>query len=198
MRIMTFETGLYAVNTSIVDCGNGKAYIVDPGAEADRIVQKLSDENLKLEACLLTHGHFDHIGAIADLESRLGVFPVYIHPGDFGAFGHPFNQMPPEYPPAKTPSDMRDCRLFEAAKVIETPGHTPGGVCYLFEEEKTLFSGDTLFAGSIGRTDFVGGSMTALVESLTKLKELADDIKVIPGHGAFTTIADEKCCNPYL
>jgi glyoxylase-like metal-dependent hydrolase (beta-lactamase superfamily II) len=82
--------------------------------------------------------------------------------------------------------------------VIETPGHTPGGVCYLFEEEKTLFSGDTLFAGSIGRTDFVGGSMTALVESLAKLKELADDIKVIPGHGAFTTIADEKRCNPYL
>lgn len=198
MRIITFETGLYAVNTSIVDCGNGKAYVVDPGAEASSIAQKLSEGNLKLEACILTHGHFDHIGAIADLERILGAFPVYVHPGDFGAFGHPFNQMPPEYPPAKAPADMRDARLFKAARVIETPGHTPGGVCYLFEEEKTLFSGDTLFAGSVGRTDFFGGSMTALVESLAKLKALPDDVKVIPGHGAFTTIADEKRRNPYM
>ena len=82
--------------------------------------------------------------------------------------------------------------------MIPTPGHTPGGVCYYLAQEKLLLSGDTLFAGSIGRTDFPGGDMTAMLESLKRLMELPDDTLVVPGHGSFTTIGEERRANPYI
>ena len=113
-------------------------------------------------------------------------------------FGHPFNQMPGEYASIGVPANIRDVNELKICEVIHTPGHTPGGVCYHFANDKLLLSGDTLFSGSIGRTDFPGGSMSKMMESLKKLMTLPDDTLVIPGHGSHTTIGREKTSNPYL
>ena len=117
-------------------------------------------------------------------------------------FGHPFNQSWGEYESIGTPANIRDVAdlpsALPAVTAIHTPGHTPGGVCFYFKDDKLLLSGDTLFAGSVGRTDFPGGSMGKLMESLKKLTALPDDTLVIPGHGPHTTIAAEKRSNPYI
>jgi glyoxylase-like metal-dependent hydrolase (beta-lactamase superfamily II) len=147
---------------------------------------------------LLTHAHFDHIGAVPELQRIYPSLPVYIHPSDVQVISHPMNQMPPEYPPVAVFSNiLPECPL-KGCEVIETPGHTPGGVSYYFAEEKLLFAGDTLFAGSVGRTDLPGGDMATLMASLRKLTRLSDDTFVIPGHGAVTTIGEEKATNPFL
>ena len=115
-------------------------------------------------------------------------------------FGHPLNQFPPEYPSIPRPADLRDVDLLDLPwlKTIHTPGHTPGGVCYHIPGDGLLLSGDTLFAGSVGRTDFPGGSMATLVDSLKKLVVLPGETLVIPGHGPHTTIAAEIAGNPFL
>ena len=112
---------------------------------------------------------------------------------------HPLNCFPPDYPAIEAPKNIADARsLPEPMRTIETPGHTPGGVCYYLPEEKLLLSGDTLFAGSVGRTDLPGGDMPTLMDSLKKLTVLPDDTLVIPGHGSHTTIGREKTSNPFL
>lgn len=198
----TFEVGLYAVNCTILTI-DGKAFIVDPGAEATFIAAQLKKKNLEPAGILLTHAHFDHIGAVNELERRYGDLPVFVGEKDIPVLTHPFNQMPPDYPPITAPK-----KLIPAAKlsevtgleveVIDTPGHTPGGVCYYFPSSKLLLSGDTLFSGSVGRTDFPGGDMGTLMNSLKKLTALPDETVVIPGHGPFTTIGREKDDNPFL
>ena len=194
----TVETvGSYAVNCTLLRFG-AKAWVVDPGAEGRRLAGLLAADGAKLEAILLTHGHFDHIGGIAALQEAFPDAPVYIHPNDVPMLGHPMNQSPPDYPRAPVPSRVEDCRTLAGVEVIETPGHTPGGVCYRFPAAKLLLSGDTLFAGSAGRTDFPGGSMARLMDSLARLAALPGDTTVVPGHGPFTTIAREAASNPYL
>ena len=201
MERLTIEVGSYDVNCSILS-QDGMAYIVDPGQEGARILQLLAKKGLEPAAVLLTHAHFDHITGIAALQQAHPGLPVYAHPADWPMFGHPFNQMPPDYPSIGKPANLRDAtevaQLLPGVAVIPTPGHTPGGVCYHLVAEKTLLSGDTLFAGSIGRTDFPGGSMPDMLASLRKLTALPDDTLVIPGHGMHTTIGDEKNGNPYL
>ena len=117
--------------------------------------------------------------------------------------GHPLNQLPPEYPNTGSLKGLRSLRGLRSVEgleveIIETPGHTPGGVCYYFPKDKLLLSGDTLFAGSVGRTDLPGGDMATLMDSLQKLTALPDDTLVIPGHGMHTRIALEKSGNPFL
>lgn len=197
MKFKTVTVGLYEVNCTLAIDG-ADAWVVDPGADEEAIVKAAEAEGAKIAGILLTHAHFDHIGAIPGIKARFPEAPVYVHPSDEVMFGHPFNRLPPEYPSFPKPAGVVDARKFPLAEVIETPGHTPGGVCYYFKEDGILLSGDTLFAGSVGRTDFPGGSMTALVESLKKLKALPDLTKVIPGHGPSTTIGEEKGSNPYL
>lgn len=127
--------------------------------------------------------------------------PVYVHDNDLKVINHPLNQLPPEYPAIGQPKNLASTESLaklEGLEVLETPGHTPGGVCYYFKKEKMLFAGDTLFAGSVGRTDLPGGDMATLMASLKKLTALPDDTVVIPGHGMFTTIGDEKRGNPFL
>ena len=209
MERLTLQVGGFEVNCSIL-VENGKAWIVDPGQEPDRIIDTLAKKGLEPAAVLLTHAHFDHIGAIPGLLEKFPDLPVYVHEKDAPMFGHPLNQLPPEYPSFAKPKNLKSLEglgSLEGLEVIETPGHTPGGVCYHFPNFQTsqtskplhlLLSGDTLFAGSVGRTDLPGGDMATLMDSLKKLTALPDDTLVIPGHGPHTTIAAEKLGNPFL
>ena len=209
MERLTIQVGGFEVNCSIL-VESGKAWIVDPGQEPDRIIDTLAKKGLEPAAVLLTHAHFDHIGAIPGLLEKFPDLPVYVHEKDAPMFGHPLNQLPPEYPSFAKPKNLKSLEglgSLEGLEVIETPGHTPGGVCYYFPNFQTsqtskplhlLLSGDTLFAGSVGRTDLPGGDMATLMDSLQKLTALPDDTLVIPGHGPHTTIAAEKRGNPFL
>ena len=200
MERLTIQVGGFEVNCSILS-ENGKAWIVDPGQEAERIIDLLTKKGLEPAAILLTHGHFDHISGIPGLLKKFPDLPVYVHEKDMPMFGHPLNQLPPEYTSFARPRNLKTLDKLEGLEeleILETPGHTPGGVCYYFPKDKLLLSGDTLFAGSVGRTDLPGGDMATLMDSLRKLTALPDDTLVIPGHGLHTTIAAEKRGNPFL
>ena len=200
MQKTTIKVGAFEVNCTILSWGD-KAWIVDPGSEATRIAALLVKAGLTPEAILLTHAHFDHIGAVPGLQQRWQQLPVYVHKADDMVLTHPLNSFPPDYPPIDRPKNIKDALSLNGengVKVIETPGHTPGGVCYYFAEERLLLSGDTLFCGSIGRTDLPGGDFATLKESLKRLTALPDDTTVIPGHGVATSIGYEKDSNPFL
>lgn len=203
MEKLSLEVGAYEVNCSII-CAEGRAWIVDPGADADRIADLVSAKGLLPSGIMLTHGHFDHIGGVPALQARFPGLPVYVHPGDVPMLAHPMNQNPPDYPLIDMPSDIRDVHTLAGSdipfkvEVIETPGHTPGGVCYHLPDAQLLLSGDTLFAGSVGRTDLPGGDMPTLMKSLSKLLALSDATTVVPGHGPTTTIGTERRSNPFL
>jgi glyoxylase-like metal-dependent hydrolase (beta-lactamase superfamily II) len=193
--------GAYEANCVILWSGDD-ALVLDPGQDAELLMAFLSGRNLRLRAILLTHGHFDHVNGIPGiLEKNPGV-PVYAHPSDWVMFGHPMNRNPPDYPGVGKPSGLRDIREivtdFPAFgfEVLETPGHTPGSVCV--KTGNLLLSGDTLFAGSCGRTDFPGGSMADMRKSLSALAKLPPETEVVPGHGPATTIAREVATNPFM
>ena len=200
MERLTIQVGGFEVNCSILS-ENGRAWIVDPGQKSDRIIDLLAKKGLEPAAILLTHGHFDHISGIPGLLRKFPDLPVYVHEKDVPMIGHPLNQLPPEYTSFDKPRNLATLdRLdgLEGLEILDTPGHTPGGVCYYFPKDKLLLSGDTLFAGSVGRTDLPGGDMATLMDSLQKLVALPDDTLVIPGHGMHTRIALEKSGNPFL
>ena len=193
--------GAYEVNCVILWVGED-ALVLDPGQDSELLLAFLSGRNLRLRAILLTHGHFDHVNGIPGiLEKNPGV-PVYAHPSDWVMFGHPMNRNPPDYPGVGTPANLHDIRDivkdFPAFgfEVLETPGHTPGSVCV--KTGTLLLSGDTLFAGSCGRTDFPGGSMADMRRSLAALAKLPPETEVVPGHGPSTTIAREVASNPFI
>jgi len=203
-RIMPL--GAIGANCVILWDDPAAAWIVDPGAEPEAINDFLEKKGLTPALVLLTHGHFDHIGALDGLLARHPGLPVHIGPGDVPMIGHPQNAWPPDYEAVKKPdllvADLVDGATFTAGgltmQVIATPGHTPGGACFLFAEQKLLLTGDTLFEGSCGRTDFPGGSRSQLNASLRRLAGLDPELTVVPGHGALTTIAREVANNPFL
>lgn len=203
MQRYTIQVGSFEVNCSLLE-NEGKALIIDPGQEADRIIAALENKGWEPEAILLTHGHFDHINGIPGLLERFPDLPVYVSEEDAEVMSHPMNSLPPEYSPVTVPAKNLKTDLHNFSfltfhfSFIPTPGHTPGGVCYFFPQEKLLLSGDTLFAGSIGRTDLPGGDMATLMRSLDSLRALPEDTLVIPGHGMTTTIGRELASNPFL
>lgn len=200
MTIETTQVGSFEVNCSVLAV-DGKAWIIDPGADPERILSIVRAAGCVLGGVLLTHAHFDHIGAIPALERASPGLPVFVHERDAPVMTHAFNQFPPEYPAIPRPASLVTGEWPGFIEAIETPGHTPGGVCFKVRADdgtNVLFSGDTLFAGSVGRTDFPGGSRRVLMESLRKLVALPDETLVIPGHGPRTTIGREKKSNPYL
>lgn len=189
---------------------DGCCAFVDPGCsckeEFDKIISLVEKKGLKPVCIMLTHGHFDHILGVADLSARYGGLPVYMHPEDrftlenneyfSRCFGAPL-------PKAFDTTDVTEGSIVEVGalrfEVLETPGHTVGGVCYLERAEKVLISGDTLFAGAIGRSDHPGGDYDVLIRNIfEKLLHLDGETKVIPGHGPETDIATERMTNPFL
>ena len=187
----------------------GRCVIVDPGcregAELDALEGLLAQEALKPEAILLTHGHLDHILGVKALQDRYGI-PVYMHPADTAALD--YNQVMAQRFRMKLPGEFTWTPLMDGQKleiadmcfeVIATPGHTPGCVCFLEREEGILFTGDTLFAGSIGRTDFPYSEYDDEIRSIMeRLLPLDPGIAVLPGHGPASTIGRERTGNPFL
>ena len=193
LKIHTLTLGLYQTNTYIIHEENTKSCcVIDPGYQANTILEKLDALGLTLEAILLTHGHFDHVGAVKDLAADTDC-RVFLCAED--------TALPPMLTagPLYYTDTYADGTILNIAglhiRVIHTPGHTPGGVCLLVDD--VLFSGDTLFAGGCGRTD-LGGDWSTLVRSLKRLSQIEGYFKVLPGHGESTTLAYEKRYNPYM
>ena len=194
LNIRTLTLGAYETNCYILWAdGSDRCVVIDPGYEPETVLAQVAKTGKALEAILLTHGHFDHVGAVREIFGKTDC-DVYLCPAD--------REMPEEMtagPLCYTHSYQEGDVLTLAGltiRVLHTPGHTPGSVCLMAED--TLFTGDTLFAGSCGRTDLPGGDWPAILNSLRRLKVLQNDYTVYPGHGGSTTLAEEKTYNPYL
>lgn len=197
MTIEHFILGMYQANSYILS-KDGKALVIDAGEEAARLKEYLDINQLSLEMVLLTHGHLDHAGAVDDLLELCGPAPVYLHASDRALI----DDHTPVFGPLKAPSQalsegMELSFAGETIRVIHTPGHTPGGCCFLIGDD--LFTGDTLFKHTVGRTDLVGGSTPAIIKSITeKLYKLDPEVVVYPGHNSPTTIGHEKKYNMFV
>jgi hydroxyacylglutathione hydrolase len=198
------EVGPFAANCYLVACAETKeAVIIDPGAEGRRIIKRVHDLGLKVKYIINTHAHIDHVGANAEVKEAFNA-PVLVHAADAPLLRSPQASMALFMGQSKvTPPDwtLEEGDLLEAGtlriKVLETPGHTPGGIS--LDINGVLFTGDTLFACSIGRTDFPGGSFRQIIKSIKeKLLSYPDDTRVFPGHGPPTSVGDERLYNPFL
>ena len=203
LYLEAFADNPYATNCWLLAReGSEEALVVDPGFSAGRVHALLTAAGKRPVAVLATHGHADHIGAAAAFCGT--ELPLYIHADDELALTDPaaWGAGFPGPAPGR-PADTRtlaDGDVIEQAgfalEVIHTPGHTPGSVCFRFDA--AVFSGDLIFAGSIGRTDFPNGSQAAMVASLRRFLVLPDDLSVLPGHMATTTVGRERATNPFL
>ena len=177
----------------------GVLYIIDPGDEAGRIAAAVGKFTFSEVVILFTHGHFDHIHATGELVKLFGVKKAYLHAADHELFFSPLNAYLPFIPPAKNLPAVSAELEFEGIKILHTPGHTPGGVSFYVPSLGALFSGDTLFRGSVGRSDLPGGDHAQQIKSIReKLLTLPGATAVYPGHGDATTIDREKLSNPFL
>ena len=202
VKIHALALGNYQTNCYIVYEDSGTACaVIDPGYQPERILSTVEKLGLQVDAILLTHGHFDHVGAVEAIVEATGC-KLWMSQGDYTQFPTPENDY--IYP-------IHDCDFTEVSfceegeqisvggltfTVMETPGHTWGSVCYCCEN--AMFAGDTLFARSIGRTDLPGGDWDTMAQTLARLKGLDDDYTVYPGHGPATSLSTEQKYNPYL
>jgi hydroxyacylglutathione hydrolase len=202
VNVQTAVVGPFEVNCHVLWDGDMMATVVDPGSDPGRIAGILKRHGLSVSRYLLTHGHCDHVSAAEEL-ARLFPAPVRIHPADgkWAFTGH--NNYPPYYDAPAKPATLEFLSLTSddgllPFTVIPTPGHSPGSVCYYLQEEGILLSGDTLFKGSVGRTDFEGGDSRKLAASIRAIAALPDGTRVLTGHGDETTIGAEKATNYFM
>ncbi|AMA72552.1 MULTISPECIES: MBL fold metallo-hydrolase [Aneurinibacillus] len=206
MRIYTFPLGPLQTNCYIIaNEETNEAIIIDAGMHPGSLLDKASE--YKVRAILMTHAHFDHMGGLDEIRKKTGA-PVYIHPNEQEWLQNPDLNGSSHWPMVgdamrteRAEYELADGDVLDLAgmsiRVLETPGHTPGGVSFLIGEH--LFSGDTLFAHSIGRTDLPGGNYGQLIRSIQeKLMPLPEETHVYPGHGPETTIGFEKMHNPFI
>jgi hydroxyacylglutathione hydrolase len=203
--IKELVVGPLMANCFIFGCDETKeAVVIDPGGDADRILFSLADSGLKVKYIINTHGHFDHVSANGKIKNATGA-DILIHPLDASMLGSLstnaaiFGISVENSPPCDQTIEEGDTVSFGkiTLKVLHTPGHTPGGISLY--TDKIVFVGDTLFAGSIGRTDFPGGDFNTLISSIrTKLFKMDDDVRVLSGHGPETSIGSEKRFNPFV
>jgi hydroxyacylglutathione hydrolase len=202
-----FPVGPLQCNCSIIgDEQSREAMVIDPGDQIQDILNILRQEKLTLKQIVITHAHIDHVGGAMKLKAATGA-PILMNQNDQALLK--MLDMQAAWvgmaPPGAVQVDeaVADGRVLKvgpfSANVIHTPGHTEGSICLYFPEEKKLIAGDTLFAGSIGRTDLPGGSFEKIIRSLhTRVLALPDDTQVTPGHGSQTTIGNERETNPFL
>ena len=194
LKMKSLPLGAYQTNTYLVwEETSSTCVVIDPGYQPETILQEAKALGKEISAIFLTHGHFDHVGAVRDLVAATDC-PVYLNEADLS--------MPPQmtagplyYTHTYGEGDFIDASGL-SFKVLHTPGHTPGSVCLMCEN--ALFSGDTLFWGSCGRTDLPGGSWATIRVSLQRLRDLNGDFEVYPGHGDTTTLSFERKMNPYM
>jgi glyoxylase-like metal-dependent hydrolase (beta-lactamase superfamily II) len=211
MLIDSAELWLAGTNCYVIapEAG-GPAVVVDAPPDPEGVGALLRAHDLVPVALLVTHGHVDHVGGAGQLARSFGL-STYLHPDDGWLAESPedqlrslFGMVPPgDFAPPDRFIDLADGQTLDLAgislAVVHTPGHTPGHCCFLLESEGTLFSGDQLFAGSVGRTDLPGGDWDTLLASMQQqVLSLDDDIEVLPGHGPATTIGRERRTNPFL
>jgi glyoxylase-like metal-dependent hydrolase (beta-lactamase superfamily II) len=200
--------GPFAENTYVVgDSETGDALLIDPGGETERVLGLLEPSGFAIRRIFLTHGHIDHVAGCAEAARRTGA-PCQIHRADadwLAAVPQQAEMFGFEDAGAAPVADRfhEDGETLlvgrHAARVVHTPGHTRGGACLFFEKDRVLFSGDTLFAGSVGRTDLPGGDFEALARSIAeKLFPLGDDVRFFPGHGPSALLGDERRSNPFV
>lgn len=212
LTLKRFTVGPLQENCYLLsDPTSQQAVLIDPGDEADLLLQALGDDGLNLQAVWLTHAHFDHIGALAGIEEALDFeaseVPVYLHPADLPLYENaaqaaqrweiPFRQ------PLSKPLELADAQTLTLGdaevECLFTPGHAPGHIAFYVPSEGMVLAGDALFQGSIGRTDLPLGDHAQLLKSVkTKLLTLPDETVVYPGHGPETTVGREKQTNPFL
>jgi len=208
MLVTTFPVGPLQCNCSIVACREtGEAAVIDPGGDVDEIIKAVEAEGLKIKYLLHTHAHFDHIAGSRELKEKTGA-SICLHKEDQWLYdnllkqGQLFGFRFDEPTPVDTYlSDEEELAIGKIkTRVLHTPGHTPGSLCFsLAEKDSVLFSGDTLFQRSIGRTDLWGGSFEQIIDSIKdRLFTLDDSTRVVPGHGGDTSIWEEKRENPFF
>lgn len=203
MKIALLPSGPLRVNTYLAeDEATKKGFLVDPGGYDTQMIKYIAENKIDLEYIILTHGHEDHIGGVNEYKDMFPNVKVVAHEAEFPMIENAVPEMTRTgWPICFTPDiaikdgDTLMCGNAEL-KFFHTPGHTVGGMCIYVEED--LFSGDTLFQQSIGRTDFPGGSFKQIEESIRRLYQLPDDTRVLPGHMGITSIAYEKENNPFV
>ena len=204
MNIKRVVAGVYAVNCYIVYNDNKTGFIIDPGGDSDDIIKFIDEENVNLEFILLTHGHGDHIGAVSIIKEKYKL-PLYVSVKEKDLLKDPVANLSKSIPPFREIELVADKWLYdgevidfygEKLYIMETPGHTVGSICILMGN--VMFSGDTLFRMSIGRSDLPTGSFDEIINSIKKLYDLKKDYRVLPGHGAESNLRFEKENNPFM
>lgn len=208
MKIIGIPVGAFAANCYVIEVADGKAVVVDPGSDGGRIVQFLKKRGLAAEAVLLTHGHADHICALPEISEAFPEAPVFISKADADWCFTDINDFPPYSAPRVKPATL-DTTFGDGAKrrfgdvefeAMSTPGHSPGGMCYIARAggaEDAIFTGDTLFAGTIGRTDLPGSDDRQMSASLRRIAGLPSATRVYPGHGEASELQFEAAHNPF-
>lgn len=205
MKIETIVVGAFESNCHIVHAPDGTLLVIDAGDDPSQILEYIIQTRCAVSGYLLTHGHTDHVSAVAAVCDRFNA-PVTIHEKDAVWAFSPRNTIPPYYPAPRQPcGEIHRIQGNTTAQIgslevrtLWTPGHSSGSVCFWLPEQKVIFTGDTLFANSVGRTDFPGGSPSELQKSLRMLAQMDDDITVYPGHGPATTLGEENRSNFFL